>query len=215
MACANRWRVLALWALGALTGCFESSVTPSSTTDPSNTPCIPGETQMCLCVGGQDGVQVCNAEGTGYEACECVGASNTSSMTSATSDGDGSTTGMRPDDTGVDTGTDNTGPVDDSTSDTSVKLDMGGPPPDGAYGPCEECNEMEICVGGQMQPSGVCGVLCNGDADCPSPPGGQDIAPECQPVNGDGTMVCVLPCNNGEGCPDGMICDVGVCKWPM
>jgi len=54
--------------------------------------------------------------------------------------------------------------------------------------------------------SGVCTIDCTTDAQCPAPGSGTShavcgqVAPDADP------LICVLPCDSGQTCPDGMAC---------
>jgi hypothetical protein len=61
-----------------------------------------------------------------------------------------------------------------------------------------------------------CGPACDTLADCPTPATG-NVVPVCDTVNYDPGL-CVLPCDGGSTCPDGMACSPAfgppdLCMW--
>jgi hypothetical protein len=79
----------------------------------------------------------------------------------------------------------------------------------GGDGQYEECMGMMMCPDGMVCNMflNYCSIECDGDDDaCPAPASG-DATPICSGISN----TCVLPCNDGETCPDNLECtDVGM-----
>src|SRR5688572_28939837 len=99
------------------------------------------------------------------------------------------------------------GPVDGSSDDASAEssgpmidptTDSGDPPSPNPYGDCD----LGCPVAGSMCSWGGCSQPCGVSEECPSPTSGNAL-PECPYPN---YSYCVLDCENGEICPDGMTC---------
>lgn len=98
--------------------------------------------------------------------------------------------------------------------------DLAGADPIG-FGDCtggatDACLFDEVCLT-EAGGGAVCTLPdCGSAADCPQPPpAGSGNAPiACADINADGDDECVLRCNAGQTCPDGMFCFGGsVCMW--
>ena len=62
----------------------------------------------------------------------------------------------------------------------------------------------------------VCMITgCEDDCDCFAPPATGTAPVACADVLADGGFACVLTCDMGETCPDGMECIDGLCFHPM
>jgi hypothetical protein len=122
-------------------------------------------------------------------------------------------------------GSDDSTSTSDATSEGTSSESSTGVPGD-PYLPCfaddDACAADETCVlasnpGGDQ--GSACGVLdCEDESDCPPLPIGGDATSLCLQVE-PGTDACVISCEDGETCPDGMVCvpspgDEDLCVWP-
>jgi hypothetical protein len=84
----------------------------------------------------------------------------------------------------------------------------------------DACDADEVCIlvaqPGWPDNGTVCaGQECVTADDCPSQPGGGDAPTVCEDVTADDVADCIISCENGETCPDGMVCAVELlCAWP-
>lgn len=93
-----------------------------------------------------------------------------------------------------------------------------GPCPDG--GPCP-LDPMEACITDDVDAPtySFCSATCLDVSQCPAAPSGSAV-PSCEPLTPLGIpfSACVLRCETGATCPDGMACtmllpDLGWCTW--
>jgi hypothetical protein len=62
---------------------------------------------------------------------------------------------------------------------------------------------------------GACTIGCTDATECMPAPATGEAVPVCVDVTGDGATECVLQCQGGLACPDGMECFMDVaCLWP-
>lgn len=68
------------------------------------------------------------------------------------------------------------------------------------------------CLSGPTEGSNVCMINgCVDDCDCFAPPATGDAPSVCREVIEGGGMACILACDQGETCPEGMTCESGIC----
>jgi hypothetical protein len=91
------------------------------------------------------------------------------------------------------------------------------------YGNCAAFPEGAVCTGeevcatdGASPPNSVClETGCSTAADCGPVPATGNAVVTCTDVTGDLVSDCLLSCEQGETCPDGMFCAFGfICLWP-
>ncbi len=103
------------------------------------------------------------------------------------------------------------------------------PPVIGEYNACvdenggtdnTQCNYMGTgasvgtvgCLNGPTEGSNVCMIRdCVDDCDCFNAPPSGDAPSVCRETLKGGGTACVLACDAGQTCPDGMTCDGGIC----
>jgi hypothetical protein len=79
--------------------------------------------------------------------------------------------------------------------------------PLGGFDSAVICGEAMTCiVSGIPIEAAVCGRSCTEVCDCPAPPMTGTATVTCGALLGDGTNECYLSCQNGETCPDDMVC---------
>lgn len=77
--------------------------------------------------------------------------------------------------------------------------------PLGTFNSTELCGEAESCiVDDNPYDFAVCGLTCGSLCECPGPPATGNATVTCGAIAGD--TRCFLSCQNGEECPDGMVC---------
>ena len=85
------------------------------------------------------------------------------------------------------------------------------------YGDCvaTPCLETEQCVVRSEGTTVVCSFEgCELTEDCTTPPPGGNATVRCSQADEDDEGECLLFCNEGETCPDGMACVNGqICMW--
>lgn len=85
------------------------------------------------------------------------------------------------------------------------------------YGDCGNvsCLDSEQCIIRQGGARAVCAYEgCEQVEDCTTAPPGGTSTPICVNADTDELRECVLPCFDGQTCPDGMRCEVGgICMW--
>jgi hypothetical protein len=118
-------------------------------------------------------------------------------------------------------GSDDTPSTGDAKTEGSSSESTTGEPVD-PYLPCfaddDACAADETCVlasnpGGDQ--GSACGLLdCADESDCPPLPIGGDATSLCLQLE-TGDTACVISCEGGTQCPDGMVCvDQDLCVWP-
>lgn len=130
--------------------------------------------------------------------------------TTSTEESSSSSTTSPPD-------SDSSGEPDTDTSDDGQGESdtTSGPPLEDAYGPCvvgPDCPGGEsLCLfanESEVGPSvgAVCAFYgCGGVEDC-APPLSGNATPSCEPLLAGLEPICFLSCQQGEQCPDGMLC---------
>jgi hypothetical protein len=87
------------------------------------------------------------------------------------------------------------------------------------YGDCinepGQCDgEGGFCLQTQEGDVGVCTMACTTAADCPDAPDSGNAPVACVDVTGAAPNECLLLCNAGQTCPDGMACiNDQICMW--
>lgn len=68
------------------------------------------------------------------------------------------------------------------------------------------------CLTGPTEGANACMIQnCVDDCDCFNAPPTGNAPSVCREVLAGGGMACILACDGGETCPDGMTCDNGIC----
>jgi hypothetical protein len=95
-------------------------------------------------------------------------------------------------------------------------------PANGSWDACVDASGLPIrgacdggagtCVGGAVVGNGLCTVIdCADTCDCFAPPPTGTAEVLCLEILKGGGTACVLDCSNGQTCPDGMLCERGLC----
>ena len=133
--------------------------------------------------------------------------------------GDDTTSGTMGDDDSTTDAVTTTG--EETTGDETAGETTGG---EAVYykncfpGGDEVCERDEVCLYGTMagalEVSFCSASECNVAEDCPPQPGGGDAPTVCVPLGNGGENFCIISCDGGETCPDGMVCFGGACGHP-